>query len=284
MKVTDSKAKAVFSSNGRMKTQEKKVYDFLLEHKDSFVSMSIKTIARESGVSTPTVVRFCKTMGYKGLKDFKIHFNLFSNDSIATKPITWDMDDSSITLDFKAKTTFAIEKFFSQSNRDAFFKASDALATADNTFVVGIGGSAIVAEYLHKELMRYGKKGNLLSDTYIMRHSINAKKGDVAVIISCSGNNPPVNSTASRAKAAGCFLISLTNNPKSSLADISDIVIVSTAVTSLEDEGDAFSRLTHFTGVNVLTLLTAIRLGRTDSTYRNNFSINSNHQNFLGDM
>ena len=56
------------------KAQEQKVMDFLRENADSIMDLSVSEIAEGAGVSSPTVVRFCKSLGYEGLKDFKLNF------------------------------------------------------------------------------------------------------------------------------------------------------------------------------------------------------------------
>ena len=56
------------------KAQEQKVMDFLRENADSIMDLSVAEIAEGAGVSSPTVVRFCKSLGYEGLKDFKLNF------------------------------------------------------------------------------------------------------------------------------------------------------------------------------------------------------------------
>jgi len=51
---------------------EQRVGRLLLIDPRSFASTPIADLAERAQVSKPTVVRFCRSMGYKGLSDFKL--------------------------------------------------------------------------------------------------------------------------------------------------------------------------------------------------------------------
>ena len=55
-----------------LRKSEKKVADYILLNKEKIGEMGLEEIARNSDVSTPTVIRFTKALGYEGLKEFKI--------------------------------------------------------------------------------------------------------------------------------------------------------------------------------------------------------------------
>ena len=51
---------------------EQRVGKLLLSDPRSFASTPVADLAERAQVSKPTVVRFCRSMGYKGLSDFKL--------------------------------------------------------------------------------------------------------------------------------------------------------------------------------------------------------------------
>lgn len=268
---------------GKRKAQEQKVMDYLLAHKDSIMDLSITEIAQGAGVSSPTVVRFCKSLGYEGLKDFKVNFQSETRKNKQIQdPITWESSDEEIRTLMDAKSVYSVQSLFSDSNMDSISKMAKAIVKARNTDIIGMGGSAIIAEYLSKELIRYGKKVSLFIDPYMTRHNVTDNvDGDIYIAISCSGTNNDVLSAAINAKNEGKELFSITNNADSPLAQISDAFITSCTVTGFKDEGNAFSRLSQFAAVNMLTLMTAIYLGRNSEEYKRSFNESSNYHNFL---
>ena len=50
---------------------EQRVATLVLADPRSFASLSVTLLAERAGVSKPTVVRFCRSVGYGGLTDFK---------------------------------------------------------------------------------------------------------------------------------------------------------------------------------------------------------------------
>ena len=264
------------------KAQEQKVMAFLRAHEDSVMDLSISEIAEGAGVSSPTVVRFCKSLGFEGLKDFKINFQA---ETIKTRqinePITWASSDEDIRTLMKEKSAFSVQSLFSSENMDAMDRMAKAIVKADNIEIIGMGGSGIIAEYLFKELLRYGKKASLFSDPYMKVHSsVGRHEGDICIAISCSGTNNDVLTTVNRAKKDGKKIYSITNNGDSTLAGMSETYVKSCTVTGFMDEGNAFSRLSQFAAVNMITLKTALNLGRDSDEYKWNFEESSNYHNF----
>ncbi|MEE2977481.1 MAG: MurR/RpiR family transcriptional regulator, partial [Pseudomonadota bacterium] len=51
---------------------ERQVADWVLRQPGTVLSLPVAAIAREAGVSQPTVIRFCRSMGCHGLSDFKL--------------------------------------------------------------------------------------------------------------------------------------------------------------------------------------------------------------------
>ena len=264
------------------KAQEQKVMAFLRAHEDSVMDLSISEIAEGAGVSSPTVVRFCKSLGFEGLKDFKINFQA---ETIKTRqinePITWTSSDEDIRTLMKEKSAFSVQSLFSSENMDAMDRMVKAIVKADNIEIIGMGGSGIIAEYLFKELLRYGKKASLFSDPYMTVHSsVGRHEGDICIAISCSGTNNDVLTAVNRAKKDGKKIYSITNNGDSTLAGMSETYVKSCTVTGFMDEGNAFSRLSQFAAVNMITLKTALNLGRDSDEYKWNFEESSNYHNF----
>ena len=64
-----SKTRGFYSS---LSTSEKKVADSILEHSKDIIRMTLADVAQETGVSDATVLRYCRSVGYKRWLEFKI--------------------------------------------------------------------------------------------------------------------------------------------------------------------------------------------------------------------
>ena len=56
---------------GRLRPSEKKTADYLLEYRGRAGDLLLEELAREAGVSQPTILRFVKALGYRGFREFK---------------------------------------------------------------------------------------------------------------------------------------------------------------------------------------------------------------------
>ena len=51
---------------------EKKIADYIMEHKEQAVDMTVGELAKASGTSDATVSRFCRRCGFKGFQNLKL--------------------------------------------------------------------------------------------------------------------------------------------------------------------------------------------------------------------
>lgn len=54
-----------------LRPSEQKVADYILSYEGKASRLLMETLALETGVSQPTVIRFVKAAGFEGFKDFK---------------------------------------------------------------------------------------------------------------------------------------------------------------------------------------------------------------------
>ena len=55
-----------------LRKSEVKVADYVLQHSADVIGMRIVDLANEAEVSEPTVIRFCRAVGFDGFKSFKL--------------------------------------------------------------------------------------------------------------------------------------------------------------------------------------------------------------------
>lgn len=54
-----------------LRPSEQKAAEYILSYQGSPEELLIEVVAKEAGISQPTVIRFVKAAGYKGFKDLK---------------------------------------------------------------------------------------------------------------------------------------------------------------------------------------------------------------------
>jgi len=91
----------------------------------------------------------------------------------------------------------------------------------DKVFIYGAGRSGFIGRCFAQRLMHLGISSCFISDATTYRY----EKTDLLILISGSGETTSTVAIAQKAKQIGGKLILLTNNPKSTIGQISDYII-----------------------------------------------------------
>ncbi len=204
-------------AEGQLSTREQKVADFVSANLEKISSMTIAEVARACDVSSPTVVRFCRTMGCDGFREFKIR--LAQNLVVSLQYL--DVGDRAATetgagvLDqVIGALSASLNVVRRQLDNDKFEAAKDHIANARTVLVGGIGGgSSIVAQEASNRLFRLGIATVAVSDSYLLQmRAATLSKSDVILLISSSGEADEVLSAAEIAGGYGATTIAITKS------------------------------------------------------------------------
>ncbi|PXW96682.1 RpiR family transcriptional regulator [Sphaerotilus hippei] len=211
----------------RLSTSERTVAQDLLSAPRAWMSDSIARIAERCGVSTPTVMRFCRSMGFKGLADFKLR--LGSGLSGTTKVAHREVQHEDPTAERIGKifdnSISALIALRDRLHPAAFERATAALAGARRIEIYGTGSSALTAEDAQNKLGRLGLAALARTDAQLQNlTSIYLGTGDVLLVLSNSGALESVNEAVARARRAGTTVITMCPQ-RSELARLADIVL-----------------------------------------------------------
>ncbi len=114
----------------------------------------------------------------------------------------------------------------------------NAILNAERVFVYGAGRSGLVAKAFAMRLMHLGITVYVIGE--IVTPSM--KKDDLLITISGSGETTSVVNAASIAKKIGAKVACITSYENSSLAKLSDIIVIVKGRTKLDGERDFFIR------------------------------------------
>lgn len=208
---------------------ERRVADTALQRGEGLLDYTISELARESGVSQPTVVRFCNSVGYRGIKDLRRA--AVRSQSDARSPLgrlaLGDVDSEDKLVSFVLQQMREVlsetrETLDVRRLKEAVAK----LQVARSIKVAGLGGSAIAARHAQHYFRRIGIPCSVLSvyepqDIALERY----EEGDVLLAISQSGSNPLVIEIVSDAKRKGAAVIAITSLRESRLQELADVAL-----------------------------------------------------------
>ena len=244
----------------RLRDSEKKIVEFIVKNQEEIIHLSITEVAERSETSESSVVRLCKRLGYKGFQDLKIH--------LAKEVITPDKHIHEVIE--KGDTVIQIKNKVFQSNIQALYdsievcsedqieKAVKVIASARLIEFYGTGGSGTVALDAQHKLLKLGVKSFAYNDSTLQSMSASVlTEHDVVIGISHTGSNTDVLKSLKLAKESGATIICITNNSKSPITNISDIVLQTASKETLFRTDAISSRIAQLTIIDVLVAAVA---------------------------
>lgn len=244
---------------------EQKVAHCVLSSPETLLQSGIQQLAKASGVSEASVVRFCRCLGYTGLKEFKLAVaqeQMVDDDSSRVERCLESADTAKA---IKQKVFYgcmeALQDTLSVVDDRALAQAIDILYHAPYIDVFGVGGSASVARSALHSFRRIGLRMHITTD--FENGYLNAERfypGDTVLAISLSGETPPVVQAARSAKSRGATVVCITNVRGSSLSQLADCCLVSASRTRMMPGDETYERVAQIAIIHAIYAGVAMKL------------------------
>lgn len=242
---------------------EKKVALAILANPQAVVTGNITALAKKAQVSEPTVVRFCRSLGYDGWHDFKLRLAQSmaialpgANESMAQEDLATDLIDK-----ICSRSINALLGLRNQLAPQAIERALDVLTHSNRIELYGQGTSGIVATDAQHKFFRAGVSSMAYTDPHI--HGIAAGllgPSDTVIAISQRGNGIALLRSVALARKGGADVIVLApgGTPLAALATL--LLPVNLSVHS-DPYTPISERLAHLVVIDILAVGLALRRG-----------------------
>ena len=239
-----------------LRKSEKIVGEFILADPKSIITMKTAEASSAMGISEPTLIRFCKALGFTGYQELKINLSqqLAADDYFVMYEI--DQNDTIHELCEKVFDTTISEilNVRSQIDQNVLSDAIEILANADRVEFYAFGGSAPVAMDGQHKFFRLKIPSSYISDPHIQFMSANSLgKDDVVVVISQSGTTSALIDSVKIVRKSGVKVIGIMpgNTP---LASICDYPLVINIGDNNRISKPHTSRIAYTAVIDVLTM------------------------------
>jgi RpiR family transcriptional regulator, carbohydrate utilization regulator len=242
---------------------ETKVAQLALAQPAIFIQTAVIDIAAQAGVSQPTVVRFCRSMGATGLRDFKLRLAAALQVKSAGPHPSVNPDDSMADLSVKVLEAGiqAIRAVGSTLDMKTLEQVLKALKQARRVDFVGIGQSALVAQDAKQKFFRFGLHCEAYSDPALqVMSAAQLQSKDLLVLISASGRSPELFDAIKVARAAGAKVLSI-GAPGSPVDALADWALNARLVDDPDVHLPMLGRLQHLMIIDILAVAYSQRLG-----------------------
>lgn len=240
---------------------EKKVALAVLDQPELAIAENITALAKKADVSEPTVVRFCRAIGFDGWHAFKMKLA----QGLALSP---GADESPAPEDLAAdlvnkicgRSINTLLDLRNSLDANAIEQALQVLSRASRIEFYGQGTSGIIAADAQHKFFRSGVPTVAYVDPHI--HSIAAsllKKGDAVVAISQRGNSIALIRSVQLALSCGADVVILAPSG-TPLAELATVLIPIDLHFHTDPYTPISARLAHLVVIDILAVGLALRL------------------------
>lgn len=208
---------------------EKKIAGYILKNPELILYMPIAQIAKELEVAESSIVRFCKIIGFDGLKQLKINLakNLENPEKIIYEDINKNDSQHEVIQKVFSSSIRTLEESLQTIDESQFSLAVDAILEAKRIEFYGVGTSSTLAQDAYYRFMRIGLPVYAAVDPHISRMSASTMDSTcLAIGISYKGRTRDTVETLEIAKSRGAKTMCITCFVSSPITKISDIQII----------------------------------------------------------
>ena len=244
----------ITENQATLRKSETKVAGFVLANANEVIKMRIVDLASRSEVSEPTVIRFCKALGFDGFQSFKLQ--LAQQLGLGSVFTQFAVDDKDTVADLRNKvfdtTVGSLLTVRDDINPDVLEQAINTISNARRVEFYGFGASGSVAADAQHKFFRLQLSTAAYTDPHIQHMSaISLGKEDVVVAISQSGETQALLQSVNLAREAGAVVLGLAPQ-NTSLSKLCNLAIYVDMEEGLEWFTPVSSRIAHLVVIDVL--------------------------------
>ncbi|GGY04897.1 transcriptional regulator HexR [Paludibacterium paludis] len=242
---------------------ERRVAELVLAQPYTMMQAAVADIARNAGVSQPTVIRFCRSLGCAGLPDFKLKLagSLVTGVRYVHSSVRAEDPPSEIVAKVFDNTVAALLKSRNEVNPAAIEEAVTLLSAARRIEFYGLGNSGIIAADAQHKFFRFGIPTVAYADSHIQMMAASLlREGDVLLAISSSGRSRELLEAVDAALANGATVVAITAGG-SPLARRATVALCADPKEDNDTYSPMISRIVHLVLIDVLAVGVALRRG-----------------------
>lgn len=174
---------------GSLTRTQKQVADYLLKHLDTVAFKKLDELSLEIGVSTTSVIRFARSLGYSGYADMQqdLQQSLIGKASLPERlnESIKNTKQDKLLIDTFQNDIDNIHATLMELSEEDLLKSVSAIVGAKSVYVLGNRGAFSVAHYLAYRLGQIKKGVRLIQGIGMMfpEEIINAGEGDICIAI-----------------------------------------------------------------------------------------------------
>jgi len=207
----------------KLPPQQRLIADYLLEHLQTVPFLSVPELARRTGVSDATVVRFAQRIGYQGFSELKMDLVELLQERLGGPVPTEPPELRDDVLERVAGLEINnVQRSLEAIDRTVFAEVGQAMFRADHVYAFGMGVSAHLAEVACYTLTQIGLRATALSTRFTSPREqlVTLRERDLLIALSFPPYSRQTLDLLADAAARGAATVALCDRPTAPAAHI----------------------------------------------------------------
>jgi DNA-binding MurR/RpiR family transcriptional regulator len=225
--------KQIFAKTDSLNGAQKRLGHYLQTDSSALLLSNVRDLAQAVGVSKSTVVRFAKSMGYKGFPEFKRDIQKEMRGKLRAAARMEETfaelgDDENIFAKLIKRDIQLLQETLQAASFPDFHKAVEIIWRAQKVFIIGLNASMALAYLLHFRLVRVKKDARwifLTGGTSLLEQLAFMDPADVLIAIDFLQVPREVQAALQHAKKVGTPILGITDFPSSAIAKAADVCL-----------------------------------------------------------
>jgi DNA-binding MurR/RpiR family transcriptional regulator len=225
--------KQILTKVSSLNGAQRRLGHYLQNDSSALLLSNVNDLAQAVGVSKSTVVRFAKTLGYKGFPEFKREMQRQMRQKLRAadrmeQTFTEIGDDKNIVAKLIKRDVQLLQETLRAVSLADFHKSVEIIWRARKVFIIGLNASMALAYLLHFRLVRVKKDAHwifLTGGTSLLEQLAFMDRKDVLIAIDFLQVPREVQTTLQHAKKIGAPILGITDFPSSPIAQAADVCL-----------------------------------------------------------
>ena len=225
--------KQIFAKTDSLNGAQKRLGHYLKNDSAALLLSNVSDLADAVGVSKATVVRFAKSLGYKGFPEFKREIQTEMRRKLRAASRMEETfaelgNDENIFAKLIKRDIVLLQETLQAASSPDFHKAVEIIWRARKVFIIGLNASMALAYLLHFRLVRVKKDVHwifLTGGTSLLEQLAFMEPRDVLIAIDSVNVPREVQTALHHAKKVGAPILGITDFPSSAIAKAADVCL-----------------------------------------------------------
>ncbi len=225
--------KQIFAKTDSLNGAQKRLGHYLKNDSAALLLSNVRDLADAVGVSKSTVVRFAKSLGYKGFPEFKREIQTEMRRKLRAASRMEETfaelgNDENIFAKLIKRDIVLLQETLQAASSPDFHKAVEIIWRARKVFIIGLNASMALAYLLHFRLVRVKKDVHwifLTGGTSLLEQLAFMERRDVLIAIDFVNVPREVQTALHHAKKVGAPILGITDFPSSPIAKAANVCL-----------------------------------------------------------